>query len=261
MASKNLIHSSLSFSLSPYADFFFHFFNSHTAHAHTAVAVRLRSTLFLLSDDDVQFDEGISLTLNQFVIYLPNLEQAIRIIGSMSAQNTRLIVPALFQDPEFLLPLKIDLTLKGSRYVDSFCMSIKSSSFDVYELAWQTRCDLNLPNGFQWRIYLQLQEQIIAYRELVSAFLMAASMPCPAYPELQPLQQMAVGLRFHTTDYVDKFHWDIFSQLCSPETFAKVTCAELGLPAEMEPAISHRIRENIVRLKFCCALLICSNII
>lgn len=33
----------------------------------------------------------------------------------------------------------------------------------------------------------------------------------------------------------------------TPEIFASTTCADLGLPADMEPAISHKIRENILR--------------
>ena len=33
----------------------------------------------------------------------------------------------------------------------------------------------------------------------------------------------------------------------SPEIFARVTCADLGLPSDMEAAISHKIRENILR--------------
>jgi hypothetical protein len=33
----------------------------------------------------------------------------------------------------------------------------------------------------------------------------------------------------------------------TPEDFASVTCADLGLPSEMEPAISHKIRETFFR--------------
>ena len=33
----------------------------------------------------------------------------------------------------------------------------------------------------------------------------------------------------------------------SPEIFARTTCADLGLPGDMEPAIAHKIRENMLR--------------
>lgn len=34
----------------------------------------------------------------------------------------------------------------------------------------------------------------------------------------------------------------------SPERFAKITCADLGLPSDMELAIAHKIRETLFRL-------------
>jgi uncharacterized protein YeaC (DUF1315 family) len=40
---------------------------------------------------------------------------------------------------------------------------------------------------------------------------------------------------------------DFFIKGISPEIFARTTCADLGLPPDMEPAISHKIRENILR--------------
>ena len=36
--------------------------------------------------------------------------------------------------------------------------------------------------------------------------------------------------------------FDIYRQI-----FARTTCADLGLPTDMEPAIAHKIRENIFR--------------
>lgn len=37
------------------------------------------------------------------------------------------------------------------------------------------------------------------------------------------------------------------STVVTPELFASITCSDLGLPSEMEPAISHKIRELIFR--------------
>lgn len=156
-------------------------------------------------------------------------------------------LPAVFHDPEMLLPVKVDITLKGGRYVDSMCVSIKSTGFDIYELCWQTCSDLNLPQGFQWRMYLQIQEQILAFRDIVQTFLSLNELPHPEYPNICSVQTMTVAIRSNTTDYSDKFTWDMNSPCCSPEDFAKITCSDLGLPPDMEAAISHRIRENVIR--------------
>ncbi len=158
-----------------------------------------------------------------------------------------LVLPSLLLDPEMLVPVKIDITYKGARLVDSFCMSIKSSPYDVLEVSWQTCTDYNLPSGFQWRVYLQIQEHIVAYREIVNTFLTANDVPCTDYPNMNSLLSFHVALRHGTVDYSDKFHWDATAASCSPEDFAKITCADLGLPMEMEPAIAHRIRESVMR--------------
>ena len=158
-----------------------------------------------------------------------------------------IVVPAIFHDPYMLIPVKIDITLKGGRYVDSLTVSINSTGYDIYEFCWQTSVDLNLPTGFHWRMYLQIQEQIVAYRDIVSVFLSLSELPIPKYPYIGPLQTMMVAIRNNTTDYSDKFVWDMNSTACTPEDFARITCSDLGLPPEMEPAISHRIRENIIR--------------
>jgi hypothetical protein len=165
---------------------------------------------------------------------------------SVAAKDGPLTIPAVFHDPDMLLPIKIDITLKGGRYVDSMCVSIASTGFDIFELCWQTCADLNLPPGFHWRMYLQIQEQIIAFRDILQAFFSIHGLN-HSFPPIEPLQTMIVAIRNNTTDYADKFTWDMNSAACTPEDFAKITCSDLGLPADMEPAISHRIRENVIR--------------
>ena len=48
----------------------------------------------------------------------------------------------------------------------------------------------------------------------------------------------------------DKFVWDVYSTTAStdPESFARKTCDDIGLPSEMEPAIAHRIRETLMKM-------------
>jgi uncharacterized protein YeaC (DUF1315 family) len=47
--------------------------------------------------------------------------------------------------------------------------------------------------------------------------------------------------------FIDIYWLICFIKGISPEIFARTTCADLGLPPDMEPAISHKIRENILR--------------
>lgn len=171
-----------------------------------------------------------------------------------SNRTCRVGLPAIFHDPEMLLPVKIDITLKGGRYVDTMCVNIKSTAFDIYELCWQTCSDLNLASGFLWRMYLQLREQIIAFRDIVGIFLSLNELPEPNFPDVSSLQAMTVAIRNNTTDYSDKFTWDMSTPGCAPEDFARITCSDLGLPPEMEAAISHRIRENVIRYTIPCIL-------
>lgn len=60
-----------------------------------------------------------------------------------------------------LVPLKIDITYRGARYVDSFCWNIneKTNLMSPYEFACRTALDLGLPEGFPMKIALQIEEE------------------------------------------------------------------------------------------------------
>ena len=49
--------------------------------------------------------------------------------------------------------------------------------------------------------------------------------------------------------YTDKFEWSLLHPPGTAEMFAKQTCADLGLPAEWVPAMTHAIYEAVLRLK------------
>ncbi|KAI1172921.1 hypothetical protein F4777DRAFT_484610 [Nemania sp. FL0916] len=49
--------------------------------------------------------------------------------------------------------------------------------------------------------------------------------------------------------YTDKFEWSLLHPPGTAEAFAKVTCADLGLPGEWVPALTHAIYEAVLRLK------------
>ncbi|RDL41919.1 Glucocorticoid receptor-like (DNA-binding) [Venustampulla echinocandica] len=49
--------------------------------------------------------------------------------------------------------------------------------------------------------------------------------------------------------YQDKFEWSLLHSPGTAEMFAKQTCADLGLPGEWVPAMTHAIYEAVLRLK------------
>ena len=75
--------------------------------------------------------------------------------GSGSSTTTSITDNYLI--PNFLLhdvlvPLKIDVTYKGARYVDTFCWNLYHPALLPEEFAMRTCHDLNFPIGFHQKI-------------------------------------------------------------------------------------------------------------
>lgn len=58
---------------------------------------------------------------------------------------------------------------------------------------------------------------------------------------------LSINLSNHL--YTDKFEWSLLHPPGTAEIFAKQTCADLGLPGEWVPAMTHAIYEAVLRLK------------
>ena len=65
--------------------------------------------------------------------------------------------------------------------------------------------------------------------------------------KIHEIQVITLGLRHNSLDYTDKVYWNAMSSYLTPEIYACRTCKELGLPLEMRPAISFKIREALFR--------------
>ena len=158
-------------------------------------------------------------------------------------------LPAFLTD-DLIVPIKIDVAVKGARYIDSFCYKLFDALMTPEEFAARTCADLNLPDAFQFRIAFQIQEQINSYREIIT-MLRVNGVDNEKWLKLVsvPLDMM-VGLRHNAVDYTDKFTWDLTSTSSGkePEEFARKTVEDLGLPMDMESAIAYRIRETLLRL-------------
>lgn len=156
-------------------------------------------------------------------------------------------IPA-FLKGNVLVPLKIDLTYNGARLVDTFSWNLYNSCFTADEFALMTCLDLNLASGFREKISQQIQEQIDAFVDIVEIIKEHAKDVVPNWStKIREHQVITMGIRHNTLDYTDKISWDPMSSSITPEQFAYITCKDLGLPAELRPAISNKIRETLFR--------------
>lgn len=156
-------------------------------------------------------------------------------------------VPAILKQEQLLVPIKIDVSHNGARVVDTFCWDLRNSPYTPEEFAELTCKDMNLPNGFAYKLFMQLQEQLESYSSIISDIVEHAH----KYPiwrqKIKIVQNISVGLRLGTVDYSDKIRWDPMDESITPEQFANITCDDLGLPDEFRPAISHKLRESLLR--------------
>jgi hypothetical protein len=109
-------------------------------------------------------------------------------------------IPALLFDPELLVPIKIDITFSGARYVDSFCWKLYDSMMSPEEFAARTCADLSLSVGFQHKIALQISEQITAYRDIISMFQLDDRLGDLWQKAIPEKIQMMIGIRFNCID-------------------------------------------------------------
>lgn len=161
--------------------------------------------------------------------------------------NTDGDIPTILRGEDILVPVKIDITAVGARYVDTFCWNI-SSTMKYTEFAGRICSDKNLSLQFQTKIALQLAEQVQAFKILISTLKQCFS--AKAMPNIEKLKKsvlIQVGVRLNTLDYSDKFTWDPMDPFVTPEIFASSTCNDLGLPSEIGPAIAHKVRELLFR--------------
>jgi len=107
--------------------------------------------------------------------------------------------------------------------------------------------DLNLPYPFRQKIALQIEEQVESYGEIVRLIFKYADRIPNWTNKMQEMHTISIGIRHNTLDYSDKIQWSPLSVALTPEEFAIITCRDLGLPFEIEPAISHKIREHLFR--------------
>ncbi|VDN25395.1 unnamed protein product [Gongylonema pulchrum] len=138
--------------------------------------------------------------------------------------------------PEELIPIRLDMELEGIKLRDTFCYNRNEKQITPEILA-ETMCDdLDLPAGtFQTAIAQAIHQQIEAAGEAA-----------PVDTALSD-QRALLKLNIHVGNQslVDQFEWDMSEEKNNPEWFASKLAAELGLGGEFVAAISYSIRGQL----------------
>lgn len=144
--------------------------------------------------------------------------------------------------PEALIPIRINIEHQNSRIVDHFMWNLNESLLTPEKFAEIMCLDLDLPLSVQSQIASSITSQIEEYSQLVHIQL-------PEDVAIHVIIDLSMNLDKQL--YEDKFEWDLSSSngFLTPEKFAEIVVADLGLAREFYPAIAHVLHESIIKLK------------
>ncbi|KAI9168252.1 Chromatin structure remodeling complex protein sfh1 [Blastocladiella emersonii ATCC 22665] len=140
--------------------------------------------------------------------------------------------------PENLIPIKLELDLDGFKLRDAFLWNHRECLVTPEKFAEILCTDLMLPHKFAPLVAIAIKAQVEEFVESGADWTAAVEMEEPLVIELD----FVVG----RTLIRDRFEWDLRGDL-TPESFARVTCAELGLGGEYVPLYATAIRDQIVK--------------
>ena len=136
---------------------------------------------------------------------------------------------------------------KLKRYIDSFTWKLFNPLMSPEDFAIRTCADMALNEAFSWKIALQIIEQNDSYIQLFDSLLMTIEMNPALISILENPIEMIIAIRHNSIDYSDRFMWILKGVSTDPETFARKTREDLGLPFEMESVIAYKIRETMIK--------------
>ncbi|KAK9479116.1 hypothetical protein V1514DRAFT_37568 [Lipomyces japonicus] len=144
------------------------------------------------------------------------------------------------QQPEILIPIRINLDLGSNRLSDFFLWNLSEQLITPEHFSQIMCADLDIsPHVFAPQISQAIRTQIEEYAPVATIDLPVG------------IQNVIVQLSLHLAKhlYEDKFEWDLTGSRLTPERFAKTIVQDLGLSGEFYPAIAHSIYEVLIRLK------------
>jgi chromatin structure-remodeling complex subunit SFH1 len=143
--------------------------------------------------------------------------------------------------PTVLIPIRLDLDLPNGRLHDTFLWNLYETLITPEVFATTMGADLDLPGNVVATIAAAIRDQLAEYAPVAQISIPESS------GEMRAVCSLTVNL--DDVVYADKFEWDLANTLLSPEHFARVICAELGLRSEFVPSIAAGIYEFSLQRK------------
>ncbi|EMG45631.1 SFH1 Chromatin structure-remodeling complex subunit SFH1 [Candida maltosa Xu316] len=152
------------------------------------------------------------------------------------------VLSQLTETPGVLIPIKILLENLNTNHklADTFMWNINESVVSPLEFGEIVCSDLDLPISMAQQIADSISQQVEEYSY-------ATNLQLSGNEPYNVIIDLSVNLNKHL--YQDRFEWDMNQNEVTPEMFAEVVVADLGLPLEFKNAISHALHEIIIRVK------------
>lgn len=152
------------------------------------------------------------------------------------------LIKKMTSEKEVLVPIKLNIEYGGGNYKlsDFFMWNLNDTTILAVEFAKIMGADLKLGNGVINEISASIERQLEEY-------IYAANLELPADKEYHLIIDLTVSLNKQL--YEDRIEWDLKQTDVTPEDFAEILVADLGLPLEFKPAIAHSLHESVLSLK------------
>lgn len=144
-------------------------------------------------------------------------------------------------DTNTLIPIKLSIEFNGgtSKLVDFFMWNTLDPYLTPNKFAQLLVTELELPPLMQSEIASSISKQI-EENYVVSGLQLPDN-------EYHVIVELSVNLNRKL--YVDKFEWDLKQTDITPEDFAEIVAADMGLSLEFRAAIAYSLHEMVLRLK------------
>lgn len=144
--------------------------------------------------------------------------------------------------PETLIPIKLNLEspVTSHKVNDVFMWNLNETLITPTDFAVILCNDLELPNQMVTQIADSITQQLEEY-SYASNLTIPNSNPCNVIIDL--------SVNLNKQLYQDRIEWDLNQNEITPEKFAEIVVADLGLSLEFNLAISHALHEIITRVK------------
>ena len=136
------------------------------------------------------------------------------------------------EEPSELVPIRIDIEIEGRRFRDTITWESQEPHFTPHSFAEVICEEQKLPNSFAKEIARTVEQKLSRYEKY-------------SPDNYECLQVLEIEVRVDNLVLRDRFVWDINCVENSPEAFAQVLCADLGLGGDVAASVSTAIREKI----------------